>query len=165
MNDPASTSASAGRSGVVDAADIAVVIEARQLRRRFQLVRRVLRGLLIFGFVGGCLAAIAIPSMASFPPCRSHQSEAKGNLKALYVAEESYRGEFDVYQSNTKLIGFEPRGNKIRYRYVVTDVVTDVRTPSFVGWAFSTAPYAQEGDVWRISDKNDLENVVNGCAR
>ncbi|MDP2340877.1 MAG: hypothetical protein Q8O67_07970 [Deltaproteobacteria bacterium] len=165
---PAGISVSAGRSAVVDAADVALVIEARQLRRRWKLVRRVLRSLFIVLFIVGCFAAFAIPSMSSFPPCRSRQSEAKGNLKALYVSQESYRAEFDVYEpSDFSRIGFAPRGSKLRYTYALTDVVNPVGDPAtagFVGWAFSTDP-EHAGDVWRISEKNDLEVVVNRCTR
>src|SRR5256885_13684030 len=71
------------------------------------------------------LAAIAIPNFVKFQ-CRSKQSEAKGNMKAMYVAEESYRSEFDTYLScpsancsgtGTNDIGFAPKGAKIRYSY------------------------------------------------
>lgn len=33
-------------------------------------------------------------------PCRSKQSEARGNLKALYVASESYRAENERFTSD-----------------------------------------------------------------
>ena len=168
MNDPEhGAPISVGGSAVVDAADTALVIEARQLRRRLALVRRVLRGLLIFGFFGGCLAAIAVPSMSGFP-CRGRQGEAKSALKSLYVAEESYRAEYDVYDESFARIGFDPTALApragARYRYVVTDVVNTPGSESFVGWAFSTVD-KPAGDVWRITDRNDLENVVNGCRR
>jgi len=162
---PAGSSVSAGRSVVVDAADVALVIEARQLRRRWALMRRVLRSLLIVSVVGGCLAAIAIPSMSAFPPCRTRQSETKGNLKALYVAQESYRAEFDVYEAGDfERIGFSPRGQQLRYTYVITDVVNERGREGFTGWGFSTAP-DHAGDVWRIDQNNELTNVVNRCRR
>jgi hypothetical protein len=164
-------SVSAGRAVVVDAADVALVIEARQLRRRWHLMRRVLRSLFILLFFGGCLAAIAIPSMSSFPPCRSRQSEAKGNLKAIYVAEESYRAEYDVYDVDFKRMGFLPRGNKLRYTYALTDVVNGAVVEGrptgeygFVAWAFAIDP-DHDNDVWRINERNDLESVVNRCTR
>lgn len=169
MNEATSSPVSAGRSVVVDAADVAVVIEARQLRQRLYSLRRVLRALLIFGFFGGCLTAIYLPSLPG-GTCRSRQSEAKGNLKALYVAEESYRAEFDNYVDDSfERIGFRPliSGSRpARYRYIVTDVtdVTDGPRASFVAWAFATAP-DHDGDVWRIDNNNRQLVVVNGCAR
>ena len=42
------------------------------------------------------LAAIAIPNFVKFQ-CRSKQSEAKTNLKALYVAYQGYHSEYDLY--------------------------------------------------------------------
>ncbi len=44
---------------------------------------------IVISIVGaGCMAAIAIPNITKFQ-CRAKQSDAKANLKALYVAQES----------------------------------------------------------------------------
>ena len=63
----------------------------RKLNQGFTLIE-----LMIVVAIIGILAAIAIPNFVKFQ-CRSKQSEAKGNLKAIYVAEESYRAERDHY--------------------------------------------------------------------
>ena len=164
----AGSSASPGRSVVVDAAAVAIVIDARQLRRRFALARRVLRALFILACFGLVLAAIALPGMSGFRPCRMHQSEAKGVLKNLYVSQESYRAELDVYESASfERMGFVPAQNMAhapRYAVALTDVVNSAASHSFSGWAFSTDPELA-GDVWRITEANDLNNVVNGCRR
>lgn len=153
-------SASVAGFDVSAAEDVATVLRARALRRRLRLLARVLKALMAFLFVSMCGLVINPPH---FPyRCRSMQSEAKGNLKALYVAEESYRGEFDVYDGDLKTIGFEPRGARVRYRYVVTDVDNaDAAHASFRGWAFRTE--GDFDDVWSISNNNDLVNEVNGC--
>src|SRR6187401_1374040 len=78
--------------------------------------------LMIVVAIIGILAAIAVPNFIKFQ-CRSKQSEAKGNLKALFVSEEAYRAEGDVYiaisepGTATNEMGFEPKGGKIRYNY------------------------------------------------
>jgi type IV pilus assembly protein PilA len=50
---------------------------------------------------------------------RSKQSEAKANLKALYIALKAYFQEKDTYSSFVGEIGFAPERNN-RYRYVLT---------------------------------------------
>lgn len=102
------------------------------------------------------MTAIAIPNFVKFQ-CRSKQSEAKSNLKALYVAEESFRAEENRYGSLQE-IGFAPRGNRLRYEYVVT-VQDDT---SFEATARSTSPDVA-GDVWTINQDNQLQNVTNAC--
>ena len=54
----------------------------------------------------GILAMIAIPNFIKFQ-CRAKQSEAKGNLKALFQAQKSYFAEYDEY-SALNTIGFDP---------------------------------------------------------
>ena len=108
----------------------------------------------------GIMAAIAIPNFVKFQ-CGSKESEAKGNLKALYVAEESYRAEVDSYDADFTKIGFSPRGTRIRYRYVV-DAASKTHfhavatvDPQFVG--------ELHDDRWEIDDKNALTHVTDGC--
>ena len=88
--------------------------------------------------------------------CPAMQSEAKGNLKALYVAEESFRGENDTYSKDFKALGYEPKG-KLRYKYMVT-VATKTKFA-----AIAIGEGDADGDVWEISDKNDLKNTSNMC--
>lgn len=152
-----SASVGAGRGLVVDAADVDLVLRARQLRRRLRLLGRVFRVFFIVAVVGCCGVAFVWPSYARMP-CRSEQNEAKGNLKALYVANESYRAEFDRYIYDFDAMGYAPRaGTHLRYRYVVTDA-TDT---TFRAWAFRVD--GVHDDVWTITQQNDLQNVVNGC--
>jgi type II secretory pathway pseudopilin PulG len=98
----------------------------------------------------GILAAIAVPNFIKFQ-CRSKQSEAKGNLKALYGSQESTRAESDAYVAITEIpddlvgtnaaaratstspIGWIPKGQKIRYTYNSTGGATQF-TASWRGW-------------------------------
>ncbi len=127
--------------------------------------------LMIVVAIIGILAAIAVPNFVKFQ-CRSKQSEAKGNLKALYVAQEAYRAENDTYGSVTAIsagnitsnvsnqIGFVPKGGKTRYRYEVedSDSTTFLATASA-----ASASIADQPDKWTISQANDLQNPSNAC--
>jgi len=78
-------------------------------RRGFTLIE-----LMIVVAIIGILAAIAIPSFASFQ-AKTKQSEAKLNLKALFVAKKAYATEFNTYACG--LGSFTPEsGNRYTYR-------------------------------------------------
>ena len=124
--------------------------------------------LMIVVAIIGILAAIAIPNFVKFQ-CRSKQSEAKGNLKALYVAEESYRAEADTFVTctttncgigSTNAMGFSPKGSKIRYAYKV-DISSNVK--DFTGTATATSLDFEESDTWSIDDNNFISNTINSC--
>lgn len=104
----------------------------------------------------GCAAAIAIPNFVKFQ-CRSKQSEAKGNLKALYVAQESHRAEKDTYSTDPTALGFQPMGQKIRYQYVVLDASKEAFHAEARGIG------EMEGDLWTIDNANTLKNVTSTC--
>ena len=88
--------------------------------------------------------------------CPGMQSEAKRNLKALYVSEEAFRAENDTYSKDVKAMGFNPKG-KLRYKYMVT-VATKTKFA-----AIAIGEGDADGDVWEISEKNDLKNTSNMC--
>lgn len=138
----------------------------RQLRA-FTLIE-----LMIVVAIIGILAAIAIPNFVKFQ-CRSKQSEAKGNLKALYTAEEAYRAEGDTYVdipvmadgtapiTATNAVGFQPIGAKRRYAYSAVG-----GGATFLGTAdSSTGAFATElsNDSWTINEEASLVNTTNGC--
>ena len=133
-------------------------------KRAFTLIE-----LMIVVAIIGILAAIAIPNFVKFQ-CRSKQSEAKGNLKALYVAQEAYRSERDIYAgctasgatgtcAATNMIGFSPKG-KSRYSYQVSAA----NATEFDASASAAAgAIADEQDVWSIDEANLLVNSTNAC--
>ena len=96
----------------------------RSLQRRgFTLIE-----LMIVVAIIGILAAIAIPNFIRFQ-ARAKQSEAKGNLKAIFTAERSYFQEKDKYTSSFTTIGFSPERNN-RYAYQVGNSAANNETRS-----------------------------------
>lgn len=117
----------------------------------------------------GILAAIAVPNFVKFQ-CRSKQSEARGNLKALYVAQESFKAEFDSYGSMgsingavaartaTNPIGFQPKGDRLRYVYGVTAAADTGTAANFSAAATGSTVDSGDlnGDLWSVSELNDV---------
>lgn len=165
MNTDIPSVAPMGTGSLADGEDVVLVLEARALRRRLRLLGRVLKALVVLGLFGSCAGIALCPGTVRFQ-CRSKQSEAKGNLKALYVALESYRAEHDVYSDDFAALEFTPKGAKTRYRYVVTDVVDPApgREAGFVAWAIADdSDPLHAGDAWCIDNTNTITNLHNIC--
>ena len=63
----------------------------------------------------GILASLAIPHFLRYQ-ARAKQAEVKGNLKAIFTAQQAYRAEASSYSSRFTDIGFLPeRGNRYAY--------------------------------------------------
>jgi type IV pilus assembly protein PilA len=155
--------ASAAAPGHDREAERALVERVRRLRALDKKLLRVVRILVATSVVLGLLAAIVVPGFLRFP-CRSKQSEAKGNLKALYVMQESYRAEFDRYTTSVPDLGFVPRGPRVRYAYFTRLETREHNQPGFLGVAVGLTDNV-EGDIWTISEQNQLENPRNSCVR
>jgi len=112
-------------------------------------------GLAAFSLGGCCLCSIATSNFERYT-CRSKQSEAKANLRALYVAEESFRSEQGKY-APLDAVGFSPQGETLRYDYVLLEV----DDTHFV--AEARGKNEQAGDVWRIDNTSTLANVLSVC--
>lgn len=73
--------------------------------------------LMIVVAIMGLLAAVAIPSFLKFQG-RTRQTEARTNLRALWVSQKAFYQEHDTYESRLAVLGFQPeRAN--RYAYYV----------------------------------------------
>lgn len=132
--------------------------------------------LMIVVAIIGILAAIAIPNFVKFQ-CRSKQSEAKNNLKALFAAQESYRAEFDTYVefgvlnqdaiNDPNPVGFSPKGDRLRYNYICVPADrTTFRGNAFandVDGLLSGDSNGGRRDEWEIHEDNDLRAIVNAC--
>ena len=84
--------------------------------------------LMIVVAIIGILAAIAIPNFLKFQ-AKSKQSEAKTNLKAIYVAETGYFGENNVY-SDFSAVNWVPVGKKLIYAYSINGAPPTGAAPS-----------------------------------
>ena len=105
----------------------------------------------------GISAAVAIPGFVKYQ-CNAKQTEAKASLKALYVAEEAFKGEHNAYSKDMAALNFNPHG--MRYTYEIVEA-----TPS-VFRAEARAGADLHGDVWQITqDRGALTNTTNGCTR
>lgn len=143
-----------------------------------RLVSRAAKGftlieLMIVVAIIGVLAAIAIPNFVKFQ-CKSKQSEAKTNLKALYVAEEAYRSEYNTYAavdeigpnhnfdepSDISPIGWMPKGNPAKMNYTFSAAAA---TLTFTGTAAGATGGDMSGDEWTIDENNNLQNGTNIC--
>ncbi len=150
-------------SFLLDAEETAVVLAARRARRRVRQAFRFGRALFVVLFVSAVIASMALPGAVGMG-CRGKQSEAKGNLRALYVAMQSYFAERDTFTDDLQAIGFAPTAR--RYRIVVTDLVSDPRgASSYVAWAFADPALDASlgGDVWSANHEGTLTQVADGC--
>jgi type IV pilus assembly protein PilA len=127
--------------------------------KRPRLAAFTLIELMMVAAIIGILATIAIPSYARFA-CRARQSEAKAMLKEIYVAQESYRSEFDIYGSEPVIIGAILAGELQRYRYSMADYTTT----TFVALAEGVDGGQQDGDLWSIDQNNIPLNENDSCA-
>jgi hypothetical protein len=155
--------ASPASAGSNAAADIDVIARAERIRTFdrsvVRIARRLIKWALVLGVVVLPLATcMFVPHGFMRQPCRSKQSEAKGNLKALYVAEESYRAELDAYVTDQQALGWTAKGARIRYAYFVKVASSNAFEAYAVGVDQETV-----GDLWRITNDNDLSNLVNAC--
>lgn len=62
----------------------------------------------------GILAAVGIPQYAKFQ-AKTRQSEAKGSLSALFVSQNSFYAEWNVYSVDLRNIGYGVSGARLRY--------------------------------------------------
>lgn len=129
-------------------------------------LRRIAKGftlieLMIVVAIIGILAAIAIPNFVKFQ-CRSKTSEPKANLKSMYVAQEAYRAEYDVYVKVTACtdsgacgtnggnqVGWNPKGGKFRYTYNAEPAGTTAASLAFTAEAHGFGELS--GDEWSVT--------------
>ncbi len=144
----------------------------RKLQKGFTLIE-----LMIVVAIIGILAAIAIPNFVRFQ-AKSKQSEAKANLKAIFVAKKSNFAENDTFACN--LCNFIPEmGNRYTYhggssaypsqKPASTFSGASVTSPaenatSFTATAMGNIDTDATVDGWEINENNVLCNGTRGSA-
>jgi len=146
--------------------------------------------LMIVVAIIGILAAIAIPNFMKFQ-ARARQSEAKGNLKAMFTASKSMFAEQAKLECG--MCGFKPEAGG-RYGYTVGAATNYTATTGWIGEFFAdgetavadasgtmgttfqdtngTFRYSASGNIdsdayidgWQITSDNRLCNGKNGDA-
>ena len=116
--------------------------------------------LMIVVAIIGILASIAIPAYQRMT-CRAKQSEAKACLKAIIVAEETYRGEYDMYlagsEASLRIIGMVKKGNRSRYSLAVTSTNGSTFTAVANGFAEMT------NDIWEADETAVIQRTNSAC--
>lgn len=142
---------------------------SRKLQSGFTLIE-----LMIVVAIIGILAAIAIPNFIKFQ-AKAKQSEAKSNLKAIFVAKKSHFAENNTFAC-TSLCGWSPESGTI-YTYN-TGAAEFAANKAGVGTVASAAGYAETTtsfiatangnidndatmDIWTINQDNALNNTTN----
>jgi prepilin-type N-terminal cleavage/methylation domain-containing protein len=108
--------------------------------------------------IAGILAAILLPSYRNFV-CRTHVTEAKTTLRAIYSYEEAYRSEYDHYldQPYADVFMINPMLTTMGSRRYSYDVVGNVA--DFTGTADGIGPMT--GDTWTVDQSMSLNWVAH----
>jgi type IV pilus assembly protein PilA len=130
----------------------------RRHARAFTLIE-----LMIVVAIVGILAAVAVQDFLTMQ-CRAKQAEARPNLRAILTLQEQFRAEHDQYGCVNDascppedVLEFTPKG-KTRYAYFAAPTGPQ----AFYGEAAGvSAPLT--GDLWTISEADDVQNVANAC--
>ena len=118
------------------------------------------------------LAAIAIPNFLKFTS-KTRRAEAKYNLEAIYKAEISWYGEYNIFDNNFNVIRWKPAG-KIYYYTFSAGAGTEGLPVSTNPMPASAVPFANDNafaayawgnidndgtvDVWHIDDRRNMVN-------
>jgi hypothetical protein len=133
--------------------------QKRTRRQRLKLAARIwIKWILLPAFLLSLGASFVCSPVKM--QCRSMQSEAKSNLKGLLVEQWQFRDANGRYARDISELGWQPRGQKLRYRYLIEPGAADTFTAYAIGTEDNVA-----GDVWQMTDKNHLSTLTNACKR
>lgn len=113
--------------------------------------------LMIVVAIIGVLAMIAIPNYFRYQ-ARSKQSEAKANLKAIYICQTAYYGEKygEFYAKELSNLGWAPAGRSY-YSYAIINA----DSVHFTAEASGNIDTDSTIDRWTIDEKSELVNQRN----
>jgi type IV pilus assembly protein PilA len=121
------------------------------------------------------LAAIAIPNFLKFVG-KTRRAEVKYNLEAIYKAEISSYGEYNVFDNNFAGIRWKPAGTIYYYTFSAgagTEGLSIAANPkpaaavpfandnSFAAYGWGNIDSDGTIDVWHIDDQKNLVNDVD----
>jgi type IV pilus assembly protein PilE len=118
--------------------------------------------LLVVLVIIGILVLLALPRLLPVVT-RAKTTEAKLNLKQVYMLEKAYKFEHDTYTTNLTAIGFE-QDKLIKdggtARYVIA--VTQADEKSFTATATSTIDFNNNGvfNVWQVTEDGIIKEIT-----
>lgn len=118
--------------------------------------------LMVVIIIIGILATLAVPRYLNVTR-RAKETEAKIILNQIYVLQESYHYENDIYAASLSELEYEQ--DKLiaeggRSRYIAKIEKADAVT--FIATATSVVDYDKDGtfSVWQIDEKGTVTNIV-----
>ena len=118
--------------------------------------------LLVVLVIIGILVLLALPRLTPIVT-KAKTTEAKLNLKQVYMLEKAYRFEYDRYSTSLPEIGFEQEkfvtdGGTARYRIEIKTV----NETSFKATATSIVDFNNNGvfNVWEVSETGIIKEVT-----
>lgn len=114
--------------------------------------------LMIVVAIIGILAAIAIPNFLRYQ-AKAKQSEARGNLSAIYTSQVVFHSESTngTYASATTSLDWQAQGSSQRYTYSITTATST----GFVATATGNIDNDPTADIWTIDQDKTLLNPTN----
>lgn len=118
--------------------------------------------LLVVLVIIGILVLLALPRLMPVVT-KAKTTEAKLNLKQVYMLEKSYKFEYDKYSPNLAEIGFEQEklineGGTARYRIEIQKA--DIN--EFLAIATSSVDFDNDGtfNVWEVSENGIVKEKI-----
>jgi type IV pilus assembly protein PilE len=119
--------------------------------------------LLVVLVIIGVLVLLALPRLMPVVT-KAKTTEAKLNLKQVYMLEKSYKFEYDKYSPNLAEISFEQeklitKGGPARYRIEITNAELN----SFRAIATSVVDFDNDGifNVWEVTEEGYVKEITS----
>jgi type IV pilus assembly protein PilE len=118
--------------------------------------------LLVVLVIIGVLVLLALPRLMPVVT-KAKTTEAKLNLKQVYMLQKSYKFENDKYSSDLNQIGFEQEklvseGGSARYKITIAESELN----SFKAIATATVDFDNDGtfNVWEVNQEGQIKEVI-----
>lgn len=118
--------------------------------------------LLVVLVIIGVLVLIALPKLLPVVT-KAKNTEAKLNLKQVYMLEKSYKFEYDKYCGNVAEIGYEQEslvteGGNARYKIEIVESEIN----SFKATATAVVDFDNDGtfNIWEVNETGQIKEVI-----